>query len=189
MESPYSTIDEFVESHSVSDANKILNQGWVLIKSAEIQQVDTQGHQITVITYILGHIKDKSRRSSPVRSRASDKSPSTAKQQQAEGNSQPSRPEQEPIESTSSSPDLPSPPNILSLPIQWRQKKDLNPNFYYAFVFGLDGELDPVVSSVVYAIRLSSTGIIEQDGWRFTVSKDGKFLQRGRHVQAKVMNA
>jgi hypothetical protein len=181
-------IDELAEIHSVSEANKFLNQGWILIKSAELQQVDTQGHQITTITYVVGHIKEKCRRTGPVKSRVSDTSPSKTTKQQGDGSPPPALSRQEPIESTSSSSDLPSPPNILSLPIQWRQKKDLNPNFYYAFVFGLDGELDPVVSSVVYAIKLSSGGSVEQDGWRFTVSKDGKFLQRSRHSQTKIVN-
>lgn len=181
-------IDELAESPSVSEANKLLKQGWVLIKSAELQRMDNQGHQITTITYILGHVREKSRRSNAVRSRVSDTAPSTT-EPQVEGNSPVDQSRQRPTESTSSPSSLPSPPNILSLPIQWRQKKDLNPNFYYAFVFGLDGELDPVVSSIVYAIKLSNGGAIEQDGWRFTVSKDGKFLQRSRHSQMKVVNA
>jgi hypothetical protein len=55
-------------------------------------------------------------------------------------------------------------------------------------VFGLDGSLDPIVSSVVDAIKLGNGGIIEQDGWKFTVSKDGKFLQRSRYSPTKVVN-
>jgi len=35
-------IDKLVESVSVNEANNFLNQGWVLIKSAELQQVDNQ---------------------------------------------------------------------------------------------------------------------------------------------------
>ena len=182
-------IDELAESPSLAEANKLLNQGWVLIKSAELQRVDNQGRQITTtITYILGHVKEKGRRSSAVKPRDADAAPSTS-QQQVDEESQSAPPRQRSTESALSSPNLPSPPNILSLPIQWRQKRDLNPNFYYAFVFGLDGELDPIVSSVVYAIKLSNGGTIAQEGWRFSVSKDGKFLQRSRHSQAKVVNA
>jgi len=60
---------------------------------------------------------------------------------------------------------------------------------FLSFTYGLDGELDPIVSSVVYAIKLGKDGTIEQDGWRFTISKDGKFLQRSRHSQTKVVDA
>jgi hypothetical protein len=180
-------IDELTERPSVAEANKLLNQGWVLIKSAELMSVDDQGRQITTITYILGHIREKSRRSSTIKPRdVAAASPNT--QQQGDGSNQPVPPRQASTQSVDTPPNAPPPPNILSLPIQWRQKKDLNPNFYYAFVFGLDGELDPIVSSVVYAIKLSNGGRIEQDGWKFTVSKDGKFLQRSRHSQVKVVN-
>jgi hypothetical protein len=178
-------IDELTERPSVAEANKLLNQGWVLIKSAELMRVDEQGHQITTITYILGHIRER-RRSSTIKPRDAAAASSNT-QQQGDGSNQPVPPRQASTESVDTPP-TPPPPNILSLPIQWRQKKDLNPNFYYAFVFGLDGELDPIVSSVVYAIKLSNGGTIEQDGWKFTVSKDGKFLQRSRHAQVKVVN-
>jgi hypothetical protein len=178
-------IDKLLESSSVSEANSLLSQGWVLIKSAELQRVDNTGHQITTITYILGHVKEKGRR--PTAVKRIDAASSTTPQQTVEDPKVP-RFDQGSTESTTSSSHAPSPPNILSLPIQWRQKRDLNPNFYYSFVFGLDGELDPVVSSVVYAIKLSNSETIEQDGWRFTVSKDGKFLQRSRPPRAKVVN-
>jgi hypothetical protein len=170
-------IDKLVESPSVNEANSLLNQGWVLIKSAELQRVDSNGRQMTTITYILGHDKEKGRRPIAVKSTDADTTSPATQQVQVVGDSH-----GVPLERSN----LPSPPNILSLPIKWRQKKDLNPNFYYSFVFGLDGELDPIVSSVIYAIKLSNGEVIEQDGWRFTVSKDGKFLQRSRHSQAKV---
>lgn len=185
MDPPYAMINELTERPSVAEANKLLNEGWVLIKSAELLRVDDQGHQITTIIYILGHIKEK-RRSITIKPRDVAAASSTT-QQRSDGSNQLVPPSQPTTESVDTPP-TPPPPNILSLAIQWRQKKDLNPNFYYAFVFGLDGELDPIVSSVVYAIKLNNGGTIEQDGWRFTVSKDGKFLQRSRHAQVKVLN-
>ena len=184
MDPPYVMINELTERPSVAEANKLLNQGWVLIKSAELLRVDDHGHQMTTIIYILGHIKEKRRSST---SKARDSAPPSTTQQQSDGSNQAISPSQPTTESADTSP-TPPPPNILSLPIQWRQKKDLNPNFFYAFTYGLDGELDPIVSSVVYAIKLNNGGTIEQDGWRFTVSKDGKFLQRSRHAQIKVVN-
>jgi hypothetical protein len=181
LEPPYSMIDELAERPSVTEANKLLCEGWVLIKSAELLGVDQQGCQIATIMYILGHVKDK-KRSLPVKPRDPAVSGSTTLPV-AEGNDHPT-PRRQAVAQAAA----PSPPNILSLPIQWRQKKDQNPNFYYAFVFGLDGSLDPIVSSVVDAIKLGNGGIIEQDGWKFTVSKDGKFLQRSRHSPTKVVN-
>jgi hypothetical protein len=181
MDPPYSMIDQLAEMRSVTEANSLLNQGWVLIKSAELLGVDEQGHQITTITYILGHVKQRRRSASPKNGGPAPSSPSPAEQQVDAVN--------RPKTSSQGAKSDATPLNILSLPIQWRQKKDLNPNFYYAFVFGLDGELDPIVSSVVYAIRLSNGGTIEQDGWRFTVSKDGKFLHRSKHSQAKVVSS
>jgi hypothetical protein len=182
MEPPYSMIDELAERPSVAQANELLNQGWVLIKSAELLGVDQQGCQKATIMYILGHVKDK-KRSLSVKPRDPAVSGSTSPPQ-AEGNDHPT-PRRQAVAQAAA----PSPPNILSLPIQWRQKKDQNPNFYYAFVFRLDGELDPTVSSVVDAIKLGNGGIIEQDRWRFSVSKDGKFLQRSRLSPVKVVNA
>ena len=184
MDPPYAMINELTERPSIAEANKLLSQGWVLIKSAKLLRVDDQGHQITTIVYILGHIKEK-RRSSTIKSK-DVASPSTT-QQQSDGSNQAVSPSQPTTESVDTPP-TPTPPNILSLPIQWRQKKDLNPNFFYAFTYGLDGELDPIVSSVVYSIKLNDEETIEQEGWRFTVSKDGKFLQRSRHAQIKVVN-
>lgn len=185
LDPPYSMIDKLAESRSVNEANNLLNQGWLLIKSAELQRVDNKGRQITTITYILGHVKEKAKRSNAVKSEDANVSHSAVRRQEDSTASL----GRASSDSSPSSSSVPSPPNILSLPIQWRQKKDLNPNFYYAFVFGLDGELDPIVSSVVYAIKLNNGETIEQHGWRFTISKDGKFLQRSRYVQAKVVNA
>ncbi len=179
-------INELTERTSVAEANELLNEGWVLIKSAELLRVDDQGHQITTITYILGHIKEK-RRSSTIKPRVVAAASSIKQQQGGDGSIKAVPSSQASTESVDTPP-TPPPPNILSLPIRWRQKKDLNPNFFYAFTYGLDGELDPTVGSVVDALKLSSTGSIEQDGWKFTVSKDGKFLQRSRHAQVKVVN-
>lgn len=182
LEPPYSMIDELAERPSVTEANKLLCEGWVLIKSAELLGVDQQGCQKATIMYILGHVRDK-KRSLPVKPGDPAVSGSTTPPQ-ADGNDHPAPQRLAPAQTAA-----PSPLSILSLPIQWRQTKDQNPNFYYAFVFGLDGELDPTVSSVLDALKLNKTGVIEQDGWRFTVSKDGKFLQRSRLSPVKVVNA
>jgi hypothetical protein len=184
LDPPYAMINELTERPSVAEANKLLNQGWVLIKSAELLRVDDRGHQATTIIYILGHIKEK-RRSSTIKPKDVAATSSTTELQRDESSQAvpPGKPKTESVDT----PPTP-PPNMLSLPIQWRQKKDLNPNFFYAFTYGLDGELDPIVSSVVNAIKLSNGGTIEQGGWKFTVSKDGKFLQRSRHAQVKVVS-
>lgn len=99
-------IDELAESPSVTEANKLLNQGWVLIKSAELLQVDDQGHQITTITYILGHVKEKGRRSGAVKPRDTDGAPSSALQQ-VDGGTKAALPRRKSTESTTSSSNLP----------------------------------------------------------------------------------
>ena len=146
----YEKINELAEREHVEDANKLLKKGWVFVKAAETLKLDQVGHQFTVITYILGKQKpDKKLPKQP--NEDAKKEPTTA-------------------------PDAKI-PDILSLNIQWRQKKDQNPNFYYAFVNALDGKPDPVVEPVVKAISTNS-GVIVQGGWRFTVKN--QFLQRSK---------
>jgi hypothetical protein len=110
MEPPYSMIDELAERPSVTEANKLLCEGWVLIKSAELLGVDQQGCQIATIMYILGHVKDK-KRSLPVKPRDLAVSGSTTPPV-AEGNDHPT-PRRQAVAQAAA----PSPPNILSLPI------------------------------------------------------------------------
>ena len=143
----YEKISEFAEREHVEDANKLLKKGWVFVKAAETLKLDQVGHQFTVITYILGKQKPDKKL--------------------------PKQPNEDPKEE----PTTAKIPDILSLNIQWRQKKDQNPNFYYAFVNALDGKPDPVVEPVVKAISTNS-GVIVQGGWRFTVKN--QFLQRSK---------
>ena len=162
MEPPYSTIDDLAEKRSVIEASELLKHGWVLIKASELLGIDQQSHQITTITYILGHVKENKRKP-----RGSATASTT--QSGSGSNNQYEAPQQDPV--------APQPPNILSLPIQWRRKNEQNPNFYYAFVNTLEGNPDPVVEPVVKAISTNG-GAIVQDGWRFTVKN--QFLQRSK---------
>lgn len=166
----------------MAGANELLSQGWVLVKAVEKLGVDQKGNETTSIVYIVGRRKnsDGVPMSDANESKANKRGP---KNPRAHGsNPSPSIDE----EKLRASP-TPTVPDILSLDIAWRQKRDMNPNFYYAFTRGLDGSRDPIVSSVVDAIKLSRTGSLEQNGWRFTVSKDGKFLQRSRNSQIKAV--
>ena len=151
MSMDYDRIAELAEREHVEDANKLLKKGWVFVKAAETLKLDQSGHQFTAITYILG--KQKPDKKLPKR-----RNEDAEKQQ-------------------NTAPDVKI-PDILSLNIQWRQKKDQNPNFYYAFVNALDGKPDPVVEPVVKAISANG-GVIVQGEWRFTVKN--RFLQRARH--------
>ena len=135
----YDKISELAERERVEEANTLLKKGWVFVKAAETLKIDQSGHQFTVITYILGKLR------------------------QAKISKQPknddSKPAQRPAIQI---------PDILSLNIEWRQKNGGNPNFYYAFVNTLDGKPDPIVAPVVGAIK-KNDGAIIQNGWRFAV--------------------
>src|SRR5487761_746155 len=131
-------IDELAESPSLAEANKLLNQGWVLIKSAELQRVDNQGRQITTtITYILGHVKEKGRRSSAVKPRDADAAPSTS-QQQVDEESQSAPPRQRSTESALSS-DLQIPPpasnKLTKSPSPLPPDKDLRSQPFLRLIF------------------------------------------------------
>jgi len=167
LEPPYSTIDDLAEKRSVNEASELLKHGWVLIKASELLGVDQQSHQITTITYIMGHVKEVKRKP-----RGYATAPASA--QSGSGSDNQQTPEQA---AAASQPVAPQPPNILSLPIQWRRKNEQNPNFYYAFVNTLEGKPDPVVEPVVKAISING-GAIVQDDWRFTVKN--QFLQRSK---------
>ena len=167
MEPPYSTIDDLTEKRSVIEASELLKHGWVLIKASELLGIDQQSHQITTITYILGHVKEVKRKP---RGSATTGPPT----QSGSGNNFQQAPQQAPLVPQ---PVAPQPPNIISLPIQWRRKNEQNPNFYYAFVNTLEGNPDPVVEPVVKAISANG-GAIVQGEWRFTVKN--QFLQRSK---------
>jgi len=154
----YEKISELAEREHVEDANKLLKKGWVFVKAAETLKLDQNGHQFTVITYVLGRLK-----------RDRDQKAVTEPDQQEQEQEKKS-----PVSTTAATATI---PDILSLNIQWRQKKDQNPNFYYAFVNMLDGKPDPVVAPAVEAIK-KNDGTIIQNGWRFTVKN--QFLQRGK---------
>ena len=135
----YDKISELAERERVEEANTLLKKGWVFVKAAETLKLDQNGHQFTVITYILGKLK------------------------QARISKQPKNDDSK----TAQKPTVQI-PDILSLQIEWRQKNGGNPNFYYAFVNSLDGKPDPLVAPVVEAIK-KNDGAIIQNGWRFAV--------------------
>jgi hypothetical protein len=135
----YDKISELAEKERVEEANSLLKKGWVFVKAAETLKLDQNGQQFTVITYILG----KLRQAKISRQPKSDDLKSAPK------------------------PTIQI-PDILSLNIDWRQKNGGNPNFYYAFVNSLDGNPDPVVAPVVEVIK-KNDGVIIQNGWRFAV--------------------
>lgn len=153
----YERIIELAERERVEEANKLLKKGWVFVKAAEILKLDQNWRQFTVITYVLGRQKQQG---------TPTKQPSDRKTTQKA-----TAAVVEPKPATTAVPD------ILSLNIQWRQKKDQNPNFYYAFVNTLEGKPDPVVEPVVKAIN-ANNGAVVQNGWRFTVKNN--FLQRSK---------
>jgi hypothetical protein len=169
LEPPYSTIDDLTEKRSVIEASELLKHGWVLIKASELLGIDQQSHQITTLTYILGHVKENKRK-------PRDSATAQASTQSGSGSNNQQAPQQSPA-TQQPPPATPQPPNIISLPIQWRRKNEQNPNFYYAFVNTLEGKPDPVVEPVVKAISTSG-GAIVQEGWRFTVKN--QFLQRSK---------
>jgi hypothetical protein len=173
LELPYSSIVEVRETASAAATNELLCRGWVLVKTVEKLGTDSKGKQKTTIAYVVGRKRDQ-----PV----TDKSVTSVEESstmQSKFSRQPVSKAPHFAETRESK--LNTAPDILSLQIDWRQKRDMNPNFYYAFTYGLDGELDPVVSKVAEAIGNCESGFLEQNGWRFSVSKDGKFLQRSRH--------
>ena len=135
----YDKISELAERERVEEANSLLKKGWVFVKAAETLKLDQNGHQFTVITYILGKL-----RQGKISKQAKSDEPKSAPK---------------PVIQI---------PEILSLNIDWRQKNGGNPNFYYAFVNSLDGKPDPVVAPVVEAIK-KNDGAIIQNGWRFAV--------------------
>ena len=135
----YDKNSELAERERVEEANSLLKKGWVFVKAAETLKLDQNGHQFTVITYILGKL-----RQAKISKQAKSEEPKSAPKPLIEI------------------------PDVLSLNIDWRQKNGGNPNFYYAFVNSLDGKPDPVVAPVVDAIR-KYDGAIIQKGWRFAV--------------------
>ena len=135
----YDKISELTEREHVEDANKLRKKGWSFVKAAETLKLDKEGHQFTVITYVLG----KQRTNKKILTKQQNGSEETKKEE-------------------------PPFPDILSMNIEWRQKNGGNPNFYYAFVNKLDGKPDPVVAPVVEAIK-KNDGAIIQNGWRFAV--------------------
>ena len=176
MELPYSSIVEVREITSTAETNELLSRGWVLVKTIEKLGVDSKGKQKTTIAYVVGRkrnemVGDKSVSSVEHNSNRKSMIP----RQSASRAAQSAETRERTDESMANTPD------ILSLQIDWRQKRDMNPNFYYAFTYGLDGDLDPVVSKAVEVIGHCESGFLEQNGWRFSVSRDGKFLQRSRH--------
>jgi hypothetical protein len=181
LELPYASIVEVRETGSPAAANELLSQGWVLVKTIEKLGVDSRGKEKTSIVYVVGRRKDSGsfRDQSVAPARKSSNNQSKTPMQAAASSDCQCPPI--PVRNDVSQSHVNDVPDILSLDIDWRQKKDMNPNFYYAFAYGLDGELDPVVSRAVGAIEQHESGFLEQNGWRFSVSKDGKFLQRSRH--------
>ncbi len=170
LELPYSRVAEIAENANVNEANHLLQNGWALIKAVERLGIDEQGHQITTVIYILGRLKESQRRKSTQQEQqrqlgtVRDCPNSTTRTAQ----------EQNQIKSARS-----LIPEILALSIQWRQKNEENKNFYYAFVHTLEGKPDPIISPVVKVIS-ENHGAIVQDSWRFSISKNGQFLQRSK---------
>ena len=183
MELPYSSIVEVRETASAAATNELLSRGWVLVKTIEKLGRDSKGKQKTTIAYVVGRKRDQPTANKSV---ASVEGCSSMQSKFSRQSASKASKFAETCESKNN-----AAPDILSLQIDWRQKRDMNPNFYYAFTYGLDGELDPVVSKVAEAIGQCESGFLEQNGWRFSVSKDGKFLQRSRHstVRAQVVSA
>jgi hypothetical protein len=169
----YEKIGELAEREHVEDANKLLKKGWAFVKAAETMKLDQNGHQFTVITYVLGRLKRDRDHEKPNAVKESDQQEKEKERMVSESTTA------APAITTAATTTAPTAtiPDILSLNIQWRQKKDQNPNFYYAFVNTLDGKPDPVVAPVVEAIK-KNDGTIIQNGWRFTVKN--QFLQRGK---------
>jgi hypothetical protein len=177
LELPYSRVAEIAEKPDVSDANNLLQTGWTLIKAVEKLGIDEQGHQITTLVYILGRLKDSQRRKNTQRQRQQ-----SGQNDGTDSNAPLTKKDSEQKQSIPMPPEMairPQIPDILSLPIRWRQKNEQNKNFFYAFVNTLEGNPDPIISKIVKMIS-ENNGALIQDTWRFSISKNGQFLQRSK---------
>ncbi len=155
----YSDIEELEIVLTAEEANERLARGYELLKIETLSSMqklgDLTAQETRRLVFVLGRRKktiEKEKEGEQITSLTNVGKANVA-----------------PSSTTSTVPEVEIPQSI-----RWQE---LNPNYSWAFATNIDGT--PILEVKAFAERLRLSPL-EKDGYRYSISKDGKFLQRSK---------